>query len=215
MLSGEESAVDLIHPDDVTANTSAKEQGAYIWGFLFFYFTAISSCGQHVARGPLPGLSTRLASSLLQFSHFCLRSRSVAVRADARGALASAWALGYLGRQLASQMPHQHQWSLYHHINQNLLVTFQTRFCILNRRLRKMVSADQKYRRIFCYVRPLKRTVTTARFIHYFTKFTPLPRYSSRLRHLMFDALVHPETSVLVVAREKQQAAVLTQLLRR
>ena len=90
VLSGEESAVDLIHPDDVTANASAKEQGAYIWGFLFFYFTAASSCGQHVARGPLPGLSPRLASALTQFSHFCLRNRSVAVRADARGALASA-----------------------------------------------------------------------------------------------------------------------------
>lgn len=123
-------------------------------------------------------------------------------------------ALSSIGVSLGSQSQNVPRLLLFQEASTRLMLTFQIKFCMLNRRIRKMVRNDQKYKRSFVYVRMPKRVAVTGRFINYFTKFTSEFRYTDRLRKLLWDAVVEPERSVLVSIRTRQQAAVLARLLK-
>jgi hypothetical protein len=125
-----------------------------------------------------------------------------------------AWVTSNLGFLLARHISKRQMLSFYAKLSGQLLLTFQTKFCILSRRLRKIMRSGQKYRQTFNHVRASRRLTATGRFISYFTKFSPQPRYKARLRQLLFDVLLEPENALLLVARKTQQVSVLTKLLR-
>jgi hypothetical protein len=128
--------------------------------------------------------------------------------------LSTSLAAGFIEELLVRELRFQPRFQLYQFLSLQLLLTFQVKFCALNRRIRKMVRNGQKFRRTFSYIRMTRRLAATGRFINYFTKFTPQPRYGDRLRYLIFDAVWAPADSILVGIRAKQQALVLTRLLK-
>jgi len=90
---------------------------------------------------------------------------------------------------------------------------FQLRFYALNRRIRKRVKNQRRYRRVFCYVRENRRFGVLGRFLASFLKFTPARLYSQRISATLGLALQRDNTSPLWLIHSKQQIAVLATLL--